>query len=141
MKAKKYLQQIQRLDNHIERLRDEAREYERLAGSIPGQTFDRERVDGTRNFEAPYVKWIYRKIEKDEEIAKAEQKLLEIKAVAEGYICKIEDVDLRLLLIYRYFNYYSWGEIASKMYVSMSTVYRYHELALATFDELLKNES
>ena len=63
MKAKKYLQQIQRLDNHIERLRDEAREYERLAGSIPGQTFDRERVDGTRNFEAPYVKLIYRKIE------------------------------------------------------------------------------
>ena len=141
MKAKKYLQQIQRLDNHIERLRDEAREYERLAGSIPGQTFDRERVDCTRNLEAPFVKWIYRKIEKEEEIAKAEQKLLEIKAVAEGYICKIEDVDLRLLLIYRYFNYYSWGEIASKMYVSMSTVYRYHELALATFDELLKNES
>ena len=66
MKAKKYLQQIQRLSNHIERLKDEAREYERLANSVPGQTFDRERVDCTRNLEAPFVKWIYKKIEKEE---------------------------------------------------------------------------
>ena len=141
MKAKKYLQQIQRLSNHIERLKDEAKEYERLANSVPGQTFDRERVDCTRNLEAPFVKWIYKKIEKEEEIAKAEKKLLEIKSVAEGYICKINDVDLRLLLIYRYFNFYSWSQIASKMYVSMSTVYRYHELALDSFDELLKIDS
>ena len=141
MRAKKYLQQIQKLDNHIERLKAEAREYERLANSIPGQTFDRERVDCTRNLEAPFVKWIYRKIEKEEQIAKANEKLLEIKAIAEGYIAKIDNVDYRLVLIYRYFNYYTWGEISSKLYVSNASVYRYHELALEEFDELLKNES
>ena len=43
MKAKRYLQQIQKLDNYIKRLKAEADEYERLAGSIPGQNFDRER--------------------------------------------------------------------------------------------------
>ena len=141
MDAKKYLQQIQRLENHIERLKAEAREYERLAGSIPGQNFDRERVSCTRNLEAPFVKWIYRKMDKEEQIEKAKQKLFEIKSSADAYISKIDNVDYRLVLIYRYFNFYTWSEIASKMYVSMATVYRYHELALAEFDTLLQVES
>lgn len=139
MKAKRYLQQIQKLDNYIKRLKAEAEEYERLAGSIPGQNFDRERVDGTRNFEAPFVKWIYKKIEKEEEIEEANKKLLELKSIAESYITKIDVVEQRLILFHRYFNFYTWNEIASKMYVSIATVYRYHEQALESFEALLKN--
>lgn len=138
MKAKRYLQQIQKLDNYIKRLKAEAEEYERLAGSIPGQNFDRERVDGTRSYEAPFVKWIYKKIEKEEEIEEANKKLLELKSIAESYIAKIDVVEQRLILLHRYFNFHTWSEIASKMYVSIATVYRYHEQALESFEALLE---
>ena len=79
MDAKEYLMQVKQLAHRIKNLQALAVEYERLASSIPGQCFDRERVDGTRNLSAPFEKWVYKKIETEEEIKATELKLLQLK--------------------------------------------------------------
>ena len=133
MDAKEYLMQVKQLTHRIKNLQALAVEYERLASSIPGQCFDRERVDGTRNLSAPFEKWVYKKIETEEEIKATELKLLQLKVEVEEAISQIDDVNLRLVLIYRYLDFYSWGEVAKKIYASIPAVYKYHQQALDKF--------
>jgi hypothetical protein len=53
--------------------------YERMSLSVSGQNYESVRVDRTRNLDAPFVKWIMKKCELDQEIATFEEKLLNLK--------------------------------------------------------------
>ena len=80
MTAKEYLSQIRKLEYKISRMKLRSEEYELLSHSLPGQNFDGVRVDGTRNLEAPFVKWIMKKCDLDQEIKVLEEKLVNLKA-------------------------------------------------------------
>ena len=69
----------------------------------------------------------------EEEIKATELKLLQLKVEVEEAISQIDDVNLRLVLIYRYLDFYSWGEVAKKIYASIPAVYKYHQQALEKF--------
>lgn len=131
MTAKEYLSQVYKLDHKIYLMQLEVEEYRRLASSIPGQDFTRERVDHTPSYEAPFVKWIMKAIDKEAEIKKRMEELQVLKAKVMGVIDEIEDDNLRMILKFRYINSMQFPDIADKMYASLATVYRWHREGLA----------
>ena len=131
MTAKEYLEQIGRLAHKIEAMKMRSEEYDRLSFSLPGQDFTRERVQCTRNYDAPFVKWIMKKHEIDEEIKKLEIKLQNLQAEALLKIESLESEDYKNVLIYRYIKDMSLTEVASKLYISLSTAKRWHNQALS----------
>ncbi len=65
MTNKEYLSQVYHLDLKIKQLQLRSKEFERLSNTVPGSNYDGVRVDGTRNQEAPFVKWLIKKDEVD----------------------------------------------------------------------------
>ena len=132
MTAKEYLQQAYRLNelidsdvHELERLRD-------LAGRINSPNFG-ERVQSSRNLDAPFVKYLGDIMEMEEKIQKELCRLVVLKKQILAVLESVADREERLLLTYRYLNNESWEQIAEGLSVSMSTVHRIHASALRNF--------
>lgn len=132
MTAKEYLQQAYRLNelidsdvHELERLRD-------LAGRISSPNFG-ERVQSSRNLDAPFVKYLGDIMEMEEKIQKELCRLVVLKKQILAALESVADREERLLLTYRYLNNESWERIAEGLSVSMSTVHRIHASALRNF--------
>jgi hypothetical protein len=91
--------------------------YERMSLSVSGQNYESVRVDRTRNLDAPFVKWIMKKCELDQEIATFEEKLLNLKTEILLCIEKLNNVDYKNVLVMHYVNGCTWDEVAKKLYV------------------------
>lgn len=114
----------------IERMSERAEEYNRLSYSIPGMNFEQVRVDKSRNLDAPFVKWLAKLDEIERQIEKEKIKLDEILVIVTNAIEAIDDDNYKSILTYRYIDNLLWEEIADKMYVSYSTLKRWHIKAL-----------
>jgi DNA-directed RNA polymerase specialized sigma subunit len=130
MNVKEYLSRYHETEIKIIKLQQMVDEYIRLANSIPGINFDAIRVDGTKSLQAPFEKWILRALNDEAVIVELKRKLPIIKGEIIAVIDELEDKELRKLLIYRYLDWSSWQEIAEKMFVSISTLKRWHLKAL-----------
>lgn len=130
MTNKDYLSQVYHLELKIKQLMLRSKEFERLSFTVPGSNYDRIRVDGTHNQEAPYVKWIVKKSEVDGKIAFLQKDLDRLKVEILQVIEKLDNEDYKNVLIMRYLDTLTWEEIASKMYYSVATVKRWHNKAL-----------
>ena len=130
MTAKEYLSQIRKLEYKISRMKLRSEEYELLSHSLPGQNFDGVRVDGTRNLEAPFVKWIMKKFDLDQEIRVLEEKLVNLKAEVLLCIENLDNEDYKNVLVLHYLNGLPWEDIADKLYVCRATVFNWHRQAL-----------
>lgn len=118
------------LNRKIKYVKCQIEEYERLASSIPGQRFDREIVSQTRNLEAPFVKWVYKKIDAEKYLKQLEVELdLAFDKVLK-VIENLESEDQRLIFTKKYISFQSWREIAEDIYLSVATVRRIHYKAL-----------
>lgn len=132
MTAKEYLQQAYRLNELID---SDAHELERLrdlAGRISSPNFG-ERVQRSRNLDAPFVKYLGDIMEMEEKIQKELCRLVVLKKQILAALESVSDREERLLLTYRYLNNESWEQIAADLSVSMSTVHRIHASALRNF--------
>jgi DNA-directed RNA polymerase specialized sigma subunit len=134
MNAKEYLSRYHVTELKILRLQVEVEEYIRLANSIPGINFDQIRVDGTKSLEAPFEKWIRKALDNENLIVDLKRKLPIIKGEIMSVIDELEDTELRKVLIYRYIDWLNWNEIAVKMFVSISTLKRWHGNALRSIE-------
>lgn len=130
MTAKEYLSQIQKLEYKISRMKLRAEEYERLSASIPGPNYDGIRVDGTRSHDAPFVKWIMKKLDLEQEIKVLEERLDKLKAEIMMCIEQLENEDYKNVLVMHYMKGLPWNEIANRLYVAERTIYRWHNNAL-----------
>ena len=130
MTTKEYLLQVSKLEYKISRMKLRSEEYERLSHSISSPKYDNEPVSGTRNLEAPFVKWIMKKCDLDREIEALEEKLLNLKAEIMLTIETLDNEDYKNVLVLHYINGMPWEKIANKLYVSRRTVYRWHEQGL-----------
>ena len=131
-----YLSQVYKLQLKIDKKKIRAEEYERLSMSIPGPNYDQPVVDKTRSLEAPFVKWIGKLIDIQKEIEELEKKLDVLKAEVIGVIETLENEDYKNVLALRDISCLTWGDICEKLYISLSTVKRWHQNAL----ELIKIE-
>ena len=135
MDSKEYLEQIIKLEHKIYCMKLRSDYYNTMSFSIPGPTYG-EKIGSNpnRNTEAPFMKWLFKKDEIDREIVKLEEKLNSLKAEAIVKIEALENEDYKIILIKRYIEGYKWDDIASLIYVSKSTVKRWHEEALHSLD-------
>lgn len=138
MTAKEYLMQVQKLEYKISRMKLRSEEYERLSHSIAGPNYDREPVSGTRNLDAPFVKWILKKADLDREIESLEEKLVNLKAEIMLTIEKLDSEDYKNVLVMHYINGLPFVEIAEKLYLSESTVFRWHRCGLESLESLIE---
>lgn len=130
MTTKEYLLQVRKLEYKISRMKLRSEEYERLSHSISSPKYDSEPVSGTRNLEAPFVKWIMKKCDLDKEIEALEEKLVNLKAEIMLTIETLDNEDYKNVLVMHYINDVSWEDIAEKMFVSLSTVFNWHRKSL-----------
>ncbi|MBR0294359.1 MAG: DUF1492 domain-containing protein [Bacilli bacterium] len=129
-----YLPHKIRKDIHLLNLRMD--EFEMLSNTIPTGSFDEPRVDKSRSQEAPFVKWIYKKMEVEEEIKRLEDKLNNLLEQLIQAINQIDNSDYQNILILRYLNEVKMEDIASRLFLSVRTTYRYKYLAVKEFEKL-----
>ncbi len=129
--VKKFLTKPYRITHQIEQLKITKQEYEALANSIPGGNYDQPVVQKSRDLKAPFVKWIDKIMEVEAKIDELEAELAKAKSDVFSSIEKIQNQDYRNILIMRYLNNSSWEDICGKLYVSLSTVKRWHWNALS----------
>lgn len=111
--------------------------YDKMSLSILGPTFGEEiGSNSNRNTEAPFMKWLFKKDEIDCEISKLVEKLNSLKAEAIVKIEALENEDYKIILVKRYIEGCKWDDIADLIFVSKSTLKRWHEDVL----DLLKVE-
>ena len=134
MTTKEYLSQIQKLEYKISRMKIRAEEYERLSASIPGPNYDGIRVDGTRSNDAPFVKWLMKKLDIEQEIKALEGKLENLKAEIMMCIEQLENEDYKNVLVMHYIKGLPWEVIADRLFVCRATVFNWSSKAL----ELIK---
>lgn len=138
MNVKDYLSRYHYTELKIKRMQEEVYEYNRLANTIPGCNFDSIRVDGTKSLDAPFTKWIHKAMEQEQLIEDMKRKLPIIKCEIITAIDELDDTELKRLLIYRYIDWLSWSDITAKMYVSLSTLKRWHIKAIEQLDNKYK---
>ena len=134
MTAKEYLCRYHNLLEKVQKKKEYIAFCHERAGSIPGPQYGERINNPSPSYEAPFVKWIYRGIEAEDELKELEAKAELVKQEIETAISKIEDETLQMILIYRYIDWLSWLEISNKVFWSIATVKRKHEMAI----EMLK---
>ena len=125
-----YLCRYHNLIEKIEKKKEYIAFCNERAGSIPGPSYGERINNPSPSHDAPFVKWVYRAIDAEEELKRLEDKAKNAKQEIETAIAKLEDETLQMILIYRYIDWLTWSEIASKVYYSDKTVRRKHDLAL-----------
>ena len=132
MTAKEFLMQAYRLNELID---SDAKELERLhelSGRISSPNF-KERVQGTKDPEPPFVKYLGDIIDMEQKIHSELCELVTLKKRISESLEHVSDREERLLLTYRYLNNYTWEEIGRRLNVSNRTVHRIHASALKNF--------
>lgn len=131
MTSKEYLSQIYNLDHKIYLMQLEVDEYRRLADSVPGPNYDKPFINNPNpNTEAPFMKWLTKALDKEREIEKEIERLNNLKIEVLEVIDKLDNLEYRMLLKFRYLQALSFGEISKKMYASPSSIKRWHNEAL-----------
>ena len=134
MIAKDYLKRAYLLDKQINVEIQELESLKLMRGQVQG-VFYGERIgtNPNRNLEAPFVKIIEKIWEREQSLNEKIDRLVDLKTEINAAIDKLEDVEERLLLKYRYLKNESWEDIALDLNVSYRTVHRIHAAALRNF--------
>lgn len=141
MKSKEYLSQIIKLEHKIERMKVRCKEYEHLADSVASPVYDKDKIDGTKTKDAPFLKWLFKKDELERDIMHLEEELKNLKVDALIKIEQIENEDYKTILIKKYFESKTWEDIRKEMFVSKATIYRWYDEALVSLNAYLKDET
>ena len=131
MTVREYLSQGYLLEQRIACDMRRAAAARALADSIPSPRADRDRVCASPAGEAPFVRVLERVEAMEEQITAELDLLLSLKEQMDRVIRSVPEESLRLLLAFRYMDHQSWPEIAEALRVSRSTVYAWHNAALA----------
>ena len=115
--------------------------YEVMSHSLGGSDYSTERVDGTRNLEAPFVKWIYKKIDAEEKLKVMETELEAKVNDLSNLLDKLEQPEYQMVLTYRYVLNMDWVDIPNVMNYSISSVYRLHRDALYALKIMIVRDS
>ena len=75
MDKPKVIKEVVTLRNRISKLKELVDYYELMSSSIGGPNYDAERIDKTRDLDAPFVKWILKKLDAEAEIKELENEL------------------------------------------------------------------
>ena len=130
LKTKEYLRQAFRLHDLIQSNEEELKNLKDLSISLPGTDYSKERVQTSNSSDARYAE-IIAKIDELERVIQDEiDEMLSLKLEIRNVINNVKDNSEKLVLKYRYLNFFTWEDISNRMNVSWKTVHRIHNNAL-----------
>ena len=130
MTAREYLHQAYRLDHRINSDIEEVQRLREMSCSISSPGFG-ERVQTSRNCEAPFVRCIEKIMDLEQKIDKEIDLFVDLKKQIRSVIESVEDPDEQMVLRYRYIHNKTWEEIGDELYADKVTVWRWHKKALS----------
>lgn len=130
MEIKEYLKQAYLLDKRIQHYLEDIKRLRLMATSVSSPRYDIDRVQTSKNTEAPFVKSLNKIMDLEAKINEKLILFISLKEQILDMISKLESVDEQLLLTYRYLNNMTWDEIAKELHASRATVLRWHGKAL-----------
>lgn len=134
MKAKEYLQQLQRLDTVINQKIKEVHDLRLHAQSTGGLDYSKERVQLSPSGDAPFVKPICRIIDLEEEINAEIDAFVDEKHKIINQIQGLKNSDYITLLFKRYVEFKKFETIAVEMNFTYQYVLNMHGYALKEFE-------
>ena len=136
MRAIDYLRQIKVLDDQINRNIREIERWRDMAYKITADPSE-EHYNPNRPTSAPFEK-CFEKADELERIVTADiDRLADLKFEAEEKISRLDDYVCRDILRLRYIEYRPWTEIISFVNLCRSQVFKKHNQALSSLDEIL----
>lgn len=132
MNAKQFLRQAYKLNELIESDKDELENLRSLSTSIAGD-MTQERVQ-TSTSSDKIVNIIARIVDLENEIHDEIEQLIALKKQIRDVINKLENVNEKLVLKYRYLMFFQWEEICDKMHYSPRQIHRFHDSALENIE-------
>ena len=137
MDKPKVIKEVVTLRNRISKLKELVDYYELMSSSIGGPNYDAERIDKTRDLDAPFVKWILKKLDAEAEIKELENELSGKVNLLIETIDNLESIEEKTVLTLRYVQDLSWDKIEEKTCYSRTSVFRFHRNGL---ENLSNNE-
>lgn len=141
MKAKEYLQQLQRLDTVINQKIKEVHDLRLQAQSGSGLDYSKERVQSSPSRDAPFVKPICRIIDLEAEINAEIDKFVDEKHKIINQIQGLKNSDYISLLFKRYVEFKSLEKICVEMNFSYDYIKHLHGYALQDFEDKILNST
>lgn len=97
-------------------------------------SYDKIKTSSTKNSEAPFEKWVLKKLQKEHEIKELEFRIEDLRLKIINYLEEMESKEYMLIIIYRDLQFMKFEEIMSKMHLSRSSVYRIYNEARSIID-------
>ena len=140
MRAIKYLNQIKKLDELINRKVRTSEHWREMAYNI-SVDYKEECINKSHATNAPFEKCIERADELEREVSADTDRLAELKIEVEEKISLIEDEACQDVLRLRYIELMLWEDVIASMDKSRSHVFRKHSKALRQMEQILQNET
>lgn len=137
----KIVDEINKQRKLIENQKNLINYYETMSYSLGGIDYSKEPIDCSRNLEAPFVKWVYKKIEAEEVLKQLEKELEQMLVKFSLELESLEELEHRRILSYRYVLNKSWDEIPEIMHYSKSNAYKLHREALILLEKSIVQNS
>lgn len=141
MKAKEYLQQLQRLNTVINQKIKEVHDLRLKSRSTGSIDYSRERVQTSPSGDAPFVKLIGRIIDLEAEINAEIDAFVDEKHKIINQIQTLKNADYISLLYKRYVEYKSLEKICVEMNFSYDYIKHLHGYALKAFEDTVLNST
>lgn len=135
MTAKDYLNRPFILNNKINDKLIKLECYKELSTSVSSPSFE-EKFSGTRNLEPPFVRYLGKISDLEEEIKADYEKLEDMKKEIDAEIDKLEDPYDQLILRYRYLMFMPMNQIATKVHYTLRWTQRIHNRAIENFERV-----
>lgn len=139
MKAKEYLQQLQRLDTVIDQKIKELDDLKAMSTCIGGFDYSKERVQTSPSGDAPYTKTISRIIDLNEEINREIDNFVDKKHEIINQIQGLANTNHINLLFKRYIEYKRLEVISVEMNYTYQYTKELHGHALQEFERTYPN--
>ena len=141
MKAKEYLQQLQRLDTVINQKIKELDDLRLKSQSTGSVDYSKERVQTSPSGDAPFVKLIGRIIDLEAEINAEIDRYVDEKHRIINQIQGLKNSDYISLLFKRYVEFKSLEKICVEMNFSYDYIKHLHGYALQDFEDRILNST
>lgn len=138
MNAKTFLLRGYRIDEQINSMLNEITDLREKATSIGSFDTANEHVSKSASGDASYTAIINKIADIESKINDKINVLLDVKSSINSAIDSVDDADERLILRYRYINYYDWQTISTLMHYSERHVYRIHGNALLNVKRVIE---
>lgn len=132
MNAKQFLRQAYKLNELIESDKEELENLRSLSESISGD-MTQERVQTSASSDK-IVNIIAKIVDLENEIHDEIEQLIALKKQIRDVINKLENINEKLVLKYRYLMFFQWEEICDKMHYSPRQIHRFYDSALENIE-------